>query len=348
MVSRRESRLVADQLEELRARHASQGDEEIVSFYPPEADVDRHLFGIAGTHIDGTRWGVGDCTARFPLQSISKVFTYGLALEDNGREATLARVGVEPSGEPFNAITFDEAYHRPHNPMINTGALVAADLVHGRNRDMKIRRLLQRLRVYTGNPELAVDQDVLAYELMSNDRNLGLCYLMRSLGMITGDIRDTMTVYLSMCSVTVTASELSVMGATLAHGGINPLTGQRALARRYVRDVVSVMNSCGMYDAAGQWATDVGIPAKSGVSGGVVAAIVNHLGLGVFSPGLDVHGHSVRGVNVCRELSERFGLHIFADPGESSLGRAAATADTPAATLTVPNLPELGVDAEPD
>jgi glutaminase len=133
------------------------------------------------------------------------------------------------------------------------------------------------------------------------------------------------------------------MGATLAHGGINPLTGQRALARRYVRDVVSVMNSCGMYDAAGQWATDVGIPAKSGVSGGVVAAIVNHLGLGVFSPGLDVHGHSVRGVNVCRELSERFGLHIFADPGESSLGRAAATADTPAAELTVPNLPELGV-----
>jgi glutaminase len=343
MVSRREARLVAGQLEELRARHAGQGDEDIVSFYPPEAAVDRHLFGIAGTHIDGTRWGVGDCDARFPLQSISKVFTYGLALEDNGREATLARVGVEPSGEPFNAVTFDEAYHRPHNPMINTGALVAANLVHGVNRDEKVRRLLERLRVYAGNPELAVDQDVLAHELRSNDRNLGLCYLMRSLEMITGDILDTITVYLSMCSVTVTASELAVMGATLAHGGINPLTGQRALARRYVRDVVSVMNTCGMYDAAGQWATDVGIPAKSGVSGGLVATIVNHLGLGVFSPGLDVHGHSVRGVNVCRELSERFGLHIFADPGESSLGRAAATADTPAAELTVPNLPELGV-----
>ncbi|GEL18459.1 glutaminase A [Pseudonocardia asaccharolytica] len=330
MVSQTGARLVAEQLEELHARHGTRGDDRIVSFYPPEAAADRHLFAIAGTNVDGTRWGVGDCEVRFPLQSISKVFTFGLALEDNGREATLARVGVEPSGEPFNSITFDEAHHRPHNPMINTGALVAANLVHGVDRHDKITRLLERLRTYSGNPDLAVDQDVLAAELTSNDRNLGLCYIMRSLGMITGEIGDTLAVYLAMCSVTVTASELSVMGATLAHGGINPLTGQRALTRRYVRDVVSVMNTCGMYDAAGQWATDVGIPAKSGVSGGLVATIVNHLGLGMFSPGLDVHGHSVRAVNVCRELSERFGLHIFADPGESSLG-GVPTADTPPA-----------------
>jgi glutaminase len=323
VVSADEEILVRAQLTELHARHATLGDDAIVSFYPPEAEADRHLFGLAGTDVDGTRWSVGDCDVRFPLHSISKVFTYGLALEDNGRAATLRRIGVEPSGDPFNSITFDEANGRPHNPMINSGALVAASLVAGRDRAEKVDRLLARLRAYAGNPDLVVDQDVLDAQLVTNDRNLGLSYLMRSLGMLGGDIEENIAVYLSACSVSVSAAELSVMGATLAHGGVNPLTGERALAREHVRDVISVMNTCGMYDAAGQWAYDVGIPAKSGVSGGIVTAVPNSFGLGVFSPGLDIHGNSVRGVNVCRELSARFGLHVFADPGESRLGRDA-------------------------
>lgn len=323
MVSSAEETLVRAQLEELRAKHAALGDEDVVSFYPPEAEADRHLFAVAGTNVDGTRWSVGDCDHRFPLHSISKVFTYRLALEDNGRAATLRRVGVEPSGDPFNSITFDQANHRPHNPMINAGALVAANLVHGRDSDEKVARLLARLRTYTGNPDLAVDQGILDAQLVSNDRNLGLSYLMRSLGMITGDIEENVAVYLSACSVTVTTGELSVMGATLAHGGVNPLTSERALASDHVRDVVSVMSTCGMYDAAGQWAYDVGIPAKSGVSGGIPTTIPNYFGLGVFSPGLDVHGNSVRGINVCRELSDRFGLHVFADPARSRFGRVA-------------------------
>lgn len=328
MVAQAERELVQEQFEDLRHR-CSDGagsllpGEEVVSYYPPEMAARADEFGLAGTNIDGTRWEVGDCGVRFPLHSISKVFTYGLALEDNGLEETLRRVGVEPSGDPFNSITFDEVHHRPFNPMINAGALVAANLVQGATKEEKVERLLERNRVYTGNPDLVVDRQVLDEQLVSNDRNLGLSYLMRSLGMLRGDIDDNLYVYLAACSITVTAPELSVMAATLAHGGRNPITGEQALRREHTRTVVSVMNMCGMYDAAGEWAHDVGIPAKSGVSGGIMGVLPRWFGLGVYSPGLDRHGNSVRGVSVCRELSQRFGLHVFADPAESRFGRVA-------------------------
>jgi glutaminase len=318
-----ERELVRRQLDELHEKFRHVGDDEVVSYYPPEAEADAHHFGLAGTNIDGTQWQAGDCSVPFPLHSVSKVFTYGIALEDNGAAETLRRVGVEPSGDPFNSITFDEAHHRPHNPMINSGALVAASLVAGRDVDEKVDRILERYRVYAGNPALAVDQRILRAQLRSNDRNLGLCYIMRSLGMIDGDIDEVVETYLSACSITVTAADLSVMGATLANGGINPFSGERAIAREHVRDIVSVMMSCGMYDAAGQWASEVGIPAKSGVSGDIVCVLPRYFGFGVYSPGLDVHGNSVRGVSLCRELSATFGLHVFADPADSRFGRVA-------------------------
>jgi len=323
VVSEAERRAARAQLEELVERQARVGTADVVGYFPPENVAQRDVFALAGTHVDGTQWTVGDHAHRFPLQSISKVFTYALALEDNGREATLTRVGVEPSGDPFNALTFDDANRRPHNPMVNAGALVAADLVAGSGPEEKIERLMERMRLHTGNHDLAVDADLLDAQLADADRNLGISYLMRSMGMLTGDVEDTLRVYLAACSVMVTATELSVAGATLAHGGVNPRTGERAMPRTHVRDVVGVMFTCGMYDAAGEWAYDVGIPAKSGVSGGILGTIPNHLGLAVFSPGLDVHGNSVRGVAVCRELSDRFGLHVFADPAESRLGRTA-------------------------
>ncbi|GAA4987260.1 glutaminase A [Pseudonocardia tropica] len=328
MVAQAERELVQQQLEDLR-RTCTAGSgvllpgEEVVSYYPASMEARAEEFGLAGTNVDGTQWQVGDCDVRFPLHSISKVFTYGLALEDNGLDETLRRVGVEPSGDPFNSITFDEAHNRPFNPMINAGALVAANLVKGATKEERAQRLLERNRVYTGNPSLEIDRAVLDEQLVSNDRNLGLSYLMRSLGMLHGDIDDTLYVYLAACSITVTAPELSAMGATLAHGGVNPLTGERALLREHLRTVISVTSMCGMYDAAGEWAHDVGIPAKSGVSGGIMGVLPRWFGLGVYSPGLDRHGNSVRGVAVCRELSRRFGLHVFADPSESRFGRVA-------------------------
>jgi glutaminase len=316
-----EEALVRRHLDELHEKYRAVDEGEVVRYYPPEAAADGHLFGLAGTNVRGMQWQAGDCSVRFPLHSVSKVFTYGLALQDNGAAEVLRRVGVEPSGDPFNSITFDETHHRPHNAMINSGALVAASLVAGRDVDEKVDRILERYRAYAGNPELAVDQRILRQELRSNDRNLGLCFIMRSLGMITGNIDEVVETYLSACSITVTAAELSVMGATLANGGENPLTGERAVDREHVRDIVSVMMTCGMYDAAGQWANDVGIPAKSGVSGDIVCVLPRYFGFGVYSPGLDVHGNSVRGVNLCREMSETFGLHVFADPVYARFGR---------------------------
>jgi glutaminase len=302
---------IRTRIRELHRRHADEPID-VVSYYPPEAEARRDVFGLSGVHVSGVRVSIGDSDVRFPLQSISKVFTYALALEDNGREATLARIGVEPSGDPYNSITFDEAHHRPHNPMINSGALVAAALVHGPSSTERVRRLVARLRVFAGNPTLDVDPAILDEQLRTTDWNRGLAYLMRALGMLDGDVEDVVRTYLSACSVTVTTDDLAVMGATLAHGGVNPLTGERAMPSDYVRDVISVMLTCGMYDAAGQWFHDVGIPAKSGVSGGIVAALPDRLGIAVYSPGLDAHGNSVRGVNICRDLSDHFGLHVFA------------------------------------
>lgn len=316
---------IQEQLEQLHAKHHTSGDERVASYYPPEREAEDQLFGISTTALDGTQWLVGDCNVGFPLHSISKVFTYGVALEDNGRSPTRARVGVEPSGDAFNSFVFDERNNRPFNPMVNAGALVAANLVRGNDRDEKVARVLDSLRRYAGNPDLQVDEDVRDAEVHRyNDRNLGLSYLMRSLGMIVGDVEENIDVYLSICSVHITAVDLGVMGATLANGGINPVTGETALAREYARDVLSVMSTCGMYDAAGEWAYDVGIPAKSGVAGGIVIALPTSFGGGFFSPGLDVHGNSVRGVDVCRELSDRFGLHVYADPREERLGVTAA------------------------
>jgi glutaminase len=300
-------------IEELHRRHRSE-PVDVVSYYPPEAEDRPHVFGLSGVHVSGVRVSFGESQERFPLQSISKVFTYALALEDNGRAATLARVGVEPSGDPYNSVTFDEAHHRPHNPMINSGALVAAALVHGRDRDERVARLVERVRTFAGNPGIDVDPAILAEQLRATDHNLGLAYLMRASGMLGGDVEDTVMVYLSACSVTVSTDELALMGATLANGGVNPVTGARAMPAEYVRDVISVMLTCGMYDGAGQWFHDVGIPAKSGVSGGIVAAIPERIGIAVYSPGLDAHGNSVRGVNICRDLSDHFGLHVFASP----------------------------------
>lgn len=327
MPTAEENAIVQQQMEELHARHLVLGDDRVASYYPPEMESESHRFGVGFTHIDGTQFRHGDCEYAFPLHSISKVFTYALALEDNGREDTLRQVGVEPSGDPFNSITFDEEHHRPHNPMINAGALVAAHLVHGRDRDEKVERLLDKLRTYAGNPDLHVDEEVLAKELVSNDRNLALSYLMRSLGMIDGDLEENIAVYLSACSVHVTVRDLATMGATLAFGGVNPITGERALPQARVRDVVTVMSMCGMYNAAGEWAYDVGIPAKSGVSGAIMIAVPDYFGGAFFSPGLDSHGNSVRGINMCRDLSTRFGLHLFADPDEAMFGRMDGVAD---------------------
>ncbi|MBA2348846.1 MAG: glutaminase A [Solirubrobacterales bacterium] len=330
--------LLDERLRELHERHRPLGAGASARYYTPGRGYSEtpwggedELFAISFVTPEGEKHSVGDHERLFPLQSLSKVFTYVLALQDLGRERVLERVGVAPSGEEFSAIEFDERHHRPHNPMVNAGALVTTELVRGTDPAEKLDRILEVLRACAGNPTLAIDEETLYREGSDNDHNRAVAYLMRSQRMLLGDVEDALSVYLGACSVMVTSADLAVMGATLALGGVNPVTGERVLTRARTRDVLTVMYTCGMYDFAGEWAFDVGVPAKSSVSGGVLAAIPEKMGVAVFSPGLDEYGNSVRGTRVCQDVSVRLGLHVFAtedddvllDPAEVEAGIAA-------------------------
>lgn len=315
-------------LRELYRRHLSLHEDEVAGYYDPGVGyrrpevpgAEQRRFSVCVATTDGEVFVAGDHDQPFALQSISKTFVYGMALEDCGHERVLARVGVEPSGDAFNSIVFDERNNQPYNPMVNAGALATTDLVGDENAGaLALERILKALRRYAGNENLGVDEDTFEAEMRTADRNRATAYLMRSEGMLTGDVEAILALYLRQCSVHVTCTELALMAATLANGGTNPATGERALGPRYVRDVLSVMHTCGMYDFAGQWAYRIGIPAKSGVSGGILAVVPGKLGIGVFSPGLDAYGNSVRGTAVCEEISERLGLHVFADASEDAL-----------------------------
>ena len=321
---------VDERLEELYERFQPLYETEVsayytpgVGYYKPEVpSTDQQRFAICLATTDGDVYYAGDYDTTFALQSIAKVFIYGLALETHGRERVLERVGVEPTGETFNSISliFDERRNRPHTPMVNAGALVTTDLVEGgKGFEQALERILCALRAYAGNENLAVDDEVLDLMLRGSDRNRAISYLMRSFGMISQNVEENLALYLQQCAVGVTIRDLGVMAATLANGGKNPVTGKQALAPRFTRDVLSVMHMCGMYDFAGEWAYRVGIPAKSGVSGGIMAVVPGKLGIAVFSPGLDEYGNSVRGVKVCEAISKHLGLHVFASEEEDVL-----------------------------
>jgi glutaminase len=323
-------RLVNQRLDELYRRVLTLGDEEAAQYYQSGrgyygrefAGVESRQFGISLMTVDEYRHHAGECAQAFPLQSISKVFAYALALEDRGREVVLRHVGVEPSGDAFNSITFDEHNRRPFNPMVNAGALATSALLRGESPEERSGRVLDLTRRLADNDDLAIDDELFAQEMLAADRNRATAYLMRSDGMLSGDVEELLVTYLQQCAITVTTGDLATIAATLANGGQNPHTGERVLSSVVNRDVLSVMYTCGMYDFAGEWAYQVGVPAKSGVSGGIIAVIPMKMGVGVFSPGLDRFGNSVRGVKVCQELSDSLGLHVFAGEAEDvMLGR---------------------------
>ena len=299
-----------------RHRHA---DAEVASYYVSgqgyvsgdAAGNAAETFGVALASMDGETFGAGDADVAFPLQSLSKVFVYGLALEDHGREAVHQHVGVEPSGDSFHTISFDERRHIPHNPMVNAGALATTDLVKGADGEERLARIVDLLRRCAADDTLAPDEEIFELELASADRNRATAYLMRGEGMIGDDVEGTLALYLQQCSVKVSARDLAVMAASFANGCVNPVSGEQVLSRRSARDLLTVMYTCGMYDYAGEWAYTVGIPAKSGVSGGIIGVVPGKLGIAVFSPPVDLRGNSVRGIKVFEDLSKDLGLHMF-------------------------------------
>ncbi len=297
-------------LRELHARYAPVDEGKVADYIPELAKADRRWFGIAIATTDGQVFEVGDCKQLFTIQSISKPFVYGMALEDHGLEHVLSKVGAEPTGEAFNAIVLDEASNRPFNPMVNAGAIATADLVKGKDFPDRVTRLLAMFSRYCGR-DVYIDNSVFMYERLTGHRNRAIGHLMRNFGMVGEDMEDSLELYFQQCSALVTCRDLAMMGATLANCGVNPVTKVRAIEQPYVKYLLSIMLSCGMYDYAGEWAYRVGIPSKSGVGGGIVGVIPGKFGIGIFSPPLDAKGNSVRGILACQELSQRFGLHCF-------------------------------------
>ncbi len=297
----------------------------MANYIPELASADPDCFGICLATVDGYVYEVGDARESFTVQSISKPFVYGLALEDRGKAAVLARIGVEPTGDAFNQISLEPDTGRPRNPMINAGAIAAAGLVAGHSQADRWSRVLSLFELYAGR-RLALNAAVYQSERATGHRNRAISHMLRNAGILTDDPEPDLDLYFRQCSIDITARDLAIMAATLACGGVNPVTRERALAPHYVDEVLSVMATCGMYDYAGEWFYRVGFPAKSGVSGGILAVLPGQFGIGVFSPPLDARGNSVRGVAVCAALSEELDLHSLRAPRIAQVAlRARAT-----------------------
>jgi glutaminase len=285
-------------------------DSGAVADYIPELKrADPAHFGVALVTIDGHVYEVGDSAVPFTVQSVSKAFVFALALELVGEERVAAAIGVEPSGEAFNSIRLTND-NRPFNPMVNAGAIACSGLIHQVDGAAAFERIREKLSQFAGR-ELSVDDAVHASEVTTGNRNRAIAWLLRNYLVVQGDVDAVLDTYFRQCAVLVTARDLAVMAATLANRGVNPVTRVQVISPHVVARTLSVMTSSGMYDYAGEWIYRVGIPAKSGVGGGIVAALPSQIGLGTFSPRLDSHGNSVRGLKVCEALSARFDLHML-------------------------------------
>jgi len=300
-------------LQQLHARFRTLDLGEVATYIPELAKADPAWFGIAVATVDGQVYEVGTTRQPFTIQSISKPLVYGVALEDRGAELVHRTVGVEPSGEAFNAISLEPGTGRPMNPMINAGAIATASLVAGADPAARLARVLGAISAYAGRP-LQIDDAVFESERQTGHRNRAIGHMLRNYGIIADDPEPALDLYFRQCSVLVDGRDLALMAATLANGGVNPVSGERAVASEHVGPILSVMTTCGVYDLTGEWVYSVGLPAKSGVGGGIIAVLPGQLGIGIFSPALDERGNSVRGVEVCKAMSRELGLHFLQPP----------------------------------
>lgn len=298
-------------LDDLRTRVFAEGGGAVSDSIPQLADADADLLAVALALPDGSVRGSAQAAVPFSVQSAVKPFLFALALLDTGGKA-LDRIGIEPTGESFDAIKLESGTGRPPNPMVNAGALLTAALVDGDDVKARNERILRGLSAFAGR-QLDVDEDIARTEHLLGDRNHALAHLMRAEGTLRVSADDAVEVYARACAVLVDAASLAVMGATLAFGGVNPVTGERVVPFEVARDVVSVMATCGVYDGSGRWMRSIGVPAKSSVSGAIVLSAPGQLGAAVVSPPLDEQGTSVRGCVASALLSAELDLHVFGD-----------------------------------
>jgi len=326
-------------LAELQGRLAATRDGRLASYIPELAKANPEWFGICLVTMDGVAYAVGDTATPFTMQSISKPFVFATALADRGQQVVARKVGVEPSGDAFNSISLHPQTGAPLNPMINAGAIATTSLVAGDGTEAQWRRIEESLAAFIGR-DLRIDESVYRSESETGFRNRAIAWMLKNFGIIDGEPMATLENYFRQCSLLVDCRDLAYMAATLANGGVHPLTNRLVLPGEHVERVLSVMATCGMYDYAGSWLFEVGMPAKSGVSGGIIAVVPGRFGIGIYSPLLDEKGNSVRGIAACKSLSKDLGLHVFTRTASPmmALGRVFTGAAAPSRRQPTPEI----------
>lgn len=285
----------------------------VATYIPELARGNPEVLAVAAMDAGGALVSAGDRDVLFTMQSISKVVSLSLALLELGEEAVFRKVGMDPTADPFNSVMRLEMIrpHVPQNPLINAGAIVIDSLLPYDDPEMAFCAVRDMARRLTGNPGIKEKEAVYLSEKRTGDRNRSLAYFLKSVGTITGDVEAVLDVYFRQCSLEVTVFDLAVLAATIAMDGKNPKTGTQVLPPAICRIVRALMATCGLYDGSGAFAVRVGLPAKSGVGGGIVAVVPGSLGLAVCGPSLDHQGNSIAGIALLERMSERFGLRIL-------------------------------------
>ena len=297
-------------------RYKGLDDGKVADYIPALAKVSPRLFGICVVGTSGRSFAVGDAEHEFSIQSVSKPFVFALVCEAIGTEAARAKIGVNATGLPFNSVMAVELNaERTMNPMVNAGAIATTSLVPGDSADAKWRFIQDGLSKFAGR-RLELDEEIYESEAATNLRNRGIAKLLEGYERMYFDALAATDVYTRQCSLLVSAKDLAVMGATLADGGVNPVTRERVVSGEVAKRLLAALATAGLYERSGDWLFEIGLPGKSGVGGGIVTIAPGKGGLGVFSPPLDEAGNSVRGQRVTKYLSEHLGLNLFASQPE--------------------------------
>ena len=307
-------------LEEGFERYRALDDGEVADYIPALAAASKDHFGASLIGPAGVFVSIGDAQVPFSIQSVSKPFVFALVCDAIGERTAADLLGVNATGLPFNSVMAIELNHdRTMNPMVNAGAIATTSLIPGDTAAEKFNAILTGLSAFAGRP-LAVNDDVYRSETATNGRNEGIAHLLSSYGRLGFNPDEATDVYTHQYAIEVTAADLAVMGATLALGGVNPLTKEQVVSASVAKRVLAVLCTAGLYEHSGEWLFDIGLPGKSGVSGGIVTITPGKGGLGIYSPPLDEAGNSVRGQKLARFLSESLGLNLFASTPLGSVG----------------------------
>jgi glutaminase len=298
-----------------RAYRDDYGDSKPAAYIPELANVDPRLFSLSATTLSGATHSVGDSKTTFSMQSISKILSLAFALERFGAEAVFSHVGMEPCAEPFNSIAkLELTSNIPLNPFINAGAISVVSMIASRYRGEALNEVTafaSRLACGSsaGAPErFSVNRKMYESEANTADRNRSLAYFMSGTGVLSCGVEETLSLYFQLCSLKTTTARLSVIGAAIAGGGVNPFTGERVITLDTAYTLLGLMSSCGLYNESGKFAVDIGVPGKSGVCGGILCAAPGKMGLAVFSPPLNACGNSVAGLKALTHLSKKLKL----------------------------------------